>query len=78
MCKNFNHNTKCIQKMSINVQICLKPPLRLFPPGLLQQEAEKYVGFIHTIDSALEQRQTERERKMEALSRERRRERNEK
>ena len=62
MCKNFNRNTKCIQKMSINAGVCLKPPLRLFPPGLLQQEAEKYAGFIHTIDSALEQRQRERER----------------
>lgn len=34
---------------------------RLFPSGLLQQEAEKYAGFIHSIDFALEQRQTERD-----------------
>lgn len=54
----------------------------LFPPGLLQQEAEKYAGFIHSIDFALEQRQRDGEsggeRDMEAWSGVRKGERNEK
>lgn len=42
-----------------NVQAHCKPTsLCLLPSGLLQQEAEKYACFIHSIDFTLEQRQT--------------------
>lgn len=33
----------------------------LFPSGLLEQQAEKYAGFIHSIDFAPEQRRREME-----------------